>query len=118
MHVAEVLSDLTSLRVCGPTEALALVRASSNPAGAAATGGTDSSPNPNAEIVQKDGRANDSSNSKARLSEKESDLDIRRVYELRELHDLVNGRYAEGHDSALDEARALVRRTLDGLQER
>ena len=95
------------------------MRASSNPAGGATTsGGNDSSPNPNAEIVQSGGRENNSSNPKPRLSEKEPDHDIRRVYELRELHDLVKGRYAEGHDSALDEARALVRNTLDGLQER
>ncbi|KAI9830805.1 MAG: hypothetical protein M1826_004439 [Phylliscum demangeonii] len=93
MHIAEVLSDLSSLRVCGPAEALALVHASST---------TKESPLP-------------SPNASATASKTADDPELNMVYDMLRLHELVKTGYTTGSDRSLDKARADVEQAMQLL---
>ncbi|PSK60132.1 hypothetical protein B9Z65_1030 [Elsinoe australis] len=89
MRVAELLSDLTSLRACDPQAALALVSARPKP---------------------KDAIGEITSNA----TEKE-DEDLKRARDLIELHSTVKTRHGNGVDDELLYARHEVRKVLDML---
>ncbi|KAJ5192797.1 hypothetical protein N7449_008939 [Penicillium cf. viridicatum] len=95
MQVAEILSDINSLRVCGHNEALALVN------------------------VHKNITGSDSSESGSALADKsptDDKADLRRAKELVELHYEVKARHANGTvDEELSQARQDVRRVLREL---
>ncbi|KAF4555781.1 Hypothetical protein D9617_2g057450 [Elsinoe fawcettii] len=87
MRVAELLSDLTSLRACDPQAALALV--SARPA--------------QANDVPTSGKPDD------------GDEDLKRARDLIELHSTVKTRHGSGVDDELLKARRDVDRVLDAL---
>ncbi|CAI7574677.1 unnamed protein product [Penicillium glandicola] len=95
MQVAEILSDINSLRVCGHNEALALVN------------------------VHKNITASDSTETSSTLSDKspaDDNADLRRAKELVELHYEVKARHVDGTvDEQLSQARQDVRRVLTEL---
>ncbi|KAJ5210459.1 hypothetical protein N7491_010265 [Penicillium cf. griseofulvum] len=95
MQVAEILSDINSLRVCGHNEALALVN------------------------VHKSITASDSAETGSTLADKSltvDETDLRRAKELVELHYEVKARHANGTiDEELSQARKDVRRVLTEL---
>ncbi|CDM32230.1 hypothetical protein DTO006G1_2196 [Penicillium roqueforti] len=95
MQVAEILSDINSLRVCGHNEALALVD------------------------VHKNGTASGSTKSGSALADQspaDDKADLRRAKELVELHYEVKARHANGTvDEGLRQARQDVRRVLTEL---
>ncbi|KAJ5154256.1 uncharacterized protein N7500_009695 [Penicillium coprophilum] len=95
MQVAEILSDINSLRVCGHNEALALVN------------------------VQKNITGSDSAEPDSALAEKSpagDKVDLRRAKELVELHYEVKARHANGAvDDELSQARQDVKRVLTEL---
>ncbi|KAF2187759.1 hypothetical protein K469DRAFT_569291 [Zopfia rhizophila CBS 207.26] len=85
MQLAEILSDLTSLRVCDPTAALALVSA----------------------------RPPKSSAEQSQEKEKEDDADLKRVKDLVELHYSVKEAHKRGGlGKRLAEAREAVWRVV------
>ncbi|OCK83854.1 hypothetical protein K432DRAFT_321517 [Lepidopterella palustris CBS 459.81] len=91
MQIAEILSDLTSLRVCDPSAALALVSAcpSTSPTGPSITS---TSPEQN-----------------------EDDVDLKRAKNLVELHYLVKVAHAGGApDQGILAAREAVRSAVGG----
>ncbi|KAJ5780650.1 hypothetical protein N7457_005810 [Penicillium paradoxum] len=95
MQIAEILSDITSLRVCGHNEALALVNVHKNIAGPEST---------------------ESGSASADKSPAEDNTDLRRAKELVELHYEVKARHASGTvDEELSQARRDVRRILREL---
>ncbi|KAI9792587.1 MAG: hypothetical protein M1816_002107 [Peltula sp. TS41687] len=94
MKVAEILSDLTSLRVCGPAEALALVRASSS----SANGAQDLST---------------STSTAATGVDEQDDPELKKVYDLMRLHELVKKGYGAGKDSESELMKA--RELVDGV---
>ncbi|KAJ5114924.1 hypothetical protein NUU61_000683 [Penicillium alfredii] len=100
MQVAEILSDITSLRVCGHNEALALVNTHNTVSGLERrTSGETSTATTN------DG------------DQLTKDEDLRRAKELVELHYEVKARHANGMvDDALSRARDDVQRVLKELQ--
>ncbi|KAK3719023.1 hypothetical protein LTR37_004586 [Vermiconidia calcicola] len=86
MHVADMISDLTSLQVCEPKAALALVSARPD--------GGSNAPNNN------DGGA------------QETDTDLKRAQDLLELHTTVKLAHQDGTDRDLNEAREAVEKVL------
>ncbi|KAK4985132.1 hypothetical protein LTR66_008262 [Elasticomyces elasticus] len=94
MQIAEILSDLTSLRVCDPAAALALVSARSRPTTTTTT----------ADAEQR-----------AETGQEATDADLRRAKELLELHSSVKLAHRGGVDRELEEARERVRRALGGV---
>ncbi|KAF2001161.1 hypothetical protein P154DRAFT_433462 [Amniculicola lignicola CBS 123094] len=85
LRLAEILSDLTSLRVCDPKAALALV--SIRPNSSAAQAQTD----------------------------EEQDADIKRAKDVVELHYKVREAHKRGElGRGLEEARSLVQRAISG----
>ncbi|KAK9860812.1 hypothetical protein MYU51_006103 [Penicillium brevicompactum] len=95
MRVAEILSDITSLRVCGHNEALALVNVHKHAPECDSTGGSAS----------------------ADKSQAQDRDDLRRAKELVELHYEVKARHANGTvDEELSLARQDVRRVLSELK--
>ncbi|KAJ5766576.1 uncharacterized protein N7511_004192 [Penicillium nucicola] len=89
MQVAEILSDINSLRVCGHNEALALVNVHKKGANPESTGAANTPTDQN---------------------------DLRRAKELVELHYEVKARHANGTvDEELNRAREDVRRVLRDL---
>ncbi|KAJ5124391.1 uncharacterized protein N7515_008216 [Penicillium bovifimosum] len=95
MQVAEILSDINSLRVCGYNEAMALVNVHKTIVGpeSAESGG---------QLVDK--------------SSAEDKADLRRAKELVELHYEVKARHADGVvDEELNQARRDVGRVLREL---
>ncbi|KAJ5472624.1 hypothetical protein N7530_006625 [Penicillium desertorum] len=94
MQVAEILSDINSLRVCGHNEALALVNVHKN-------------------------LSPDSTESSGALADKSpagDKADLRRAKELVELHYEVKARHVDGTvDEELSQARQDVRRVLAEL---
>ncbi|KAJ4287222.1 hypothetical protein N0V90_012620 [Kalmusia sp. IMI 367209] len=88
LQLAQILSDLVSLRVCDPAAALALVSARPN--------------------------ASSSVSNPAEVKE-ETDVDIKRAKELVELHYTVKEAHRRGELGAgLEEARASVARAVGG----
>lgn len=84
LRLAEILSDLVSLRVCDPSAALALVSE----------------------------RA-ETSSTKMEIENREDDVDIKRAKELVELHHAVKEAHRRGElDAGLEEARASVARAV------
>ncbi|KAJ5520443.1 hypothetical protein N7463_000896 [Penicillium fimorum] len=93
MQVAEILSDINSLRVCGHNEALALVNVHKN-----ITGSTESD------------------SALADKSPADDKVDLRRAKELVELHYEVKARHVNGTvDEELGQARQDVQRVLREL---
>ncbi|KAF2799097.1 hypothetical protein K505DRAFT_231790 [Melanomma pulvis-pyrius CBS 109.77] len=104
MVLAEILSDLVSLRVCDPTAALALVTASPKPKTTTTT--TDPS------HVQ-DQRGGGGGAQKD--DDDDDDVDLRRAKELVELHYSVREAHRRGElGRALTEARERVQRAVGG----
>ncbi|KAJ5820223.1 hypothetical protein N7474_005814 [Penicillium riverlandense] len=102
MQVAEILSDITSLRVCGDKEALTLVNVHTTIPSAESAGA---------------GKAGIESASlgAGQLSKKEKDL--HRVKELVELHYEMKARHVNGQvDEDLRRARENVREVLGDLE--
>ncbi|CAI7564809.1 unnamed protein product [Penicillium palitans] len=96
MQVAEILSDINSLRVCGHNEALALVNVHKN------ITGSDSTESSGSALADK--------------SPTDDKADLRRAKELVELHYEVKARHANGTvDEELSQARQDVRRVLREL---
>ncbi|KAF2750687.1 hypothetical protein M011DRAFT_416871, partial [Sporormia fimetaria CBS 119925] len=98
MQIAEILSDLTSLRVCDPTAALALVSARPAPtAKTSATAPLHNEPGTEALGQQDKGAAED------------ADADIQRAKELVKLHYEVREKQKRGElGRGLEEARRKV----------
>ncbi|KAJ5153390.1 uncharacterized protein N7482_009868 [Penicillium canariense] len=95
MQVAEILSDITSLRVCGYNEALALVN---GPAAAAKNASSENAP-----VATSD----------SQVIKQES---LQRAKELVQLHSEMNSRHANGEiDDELRQAREDVYRVLREL---
>ncbi|MCJ1356946.1 MAG: hypothetical protein MMC33_006942 [Icmadophila ericetorum] len=106
MHIAEVLSDLTSLRVCDHDAALALV----------------SSYKTSQAIDTADSNSSNSSSSrgkslrrKSTLEGAESDPDLQRAIDLIDLHYGVKEDHVQGRDTGLQQARADVARVIEHL---
>ncbi|KAK4629452.1 hypothetical protein CLAFUW4_08038 [Fulvia fulva] len=89
MRVAELLSDLTSLQVCDPNAALALVSTRPEPSPEQGNGTTESK-----EI---------------------EDSDLKRAKDLLELHGTVKLAHQDGTDKDLNQARDAVARVLRTL---
>ncbi|KAF2806722.1 uncharacterized protein BDZ99DRAFT_523296 [Mytilinidion resinicola] len=88
MQIAEILSDLTSLRVCDPAAALSLVSARPHP-----------SPSSLKPITS--------------ATKKEDDTDLKRAKDLVELHYAVKVAHGDGEpDQELVELRGSVRRAV------
>ncbi|KAK3713251.1 hypothetical protein LTR37_008684 [Vermiconidia calcicola] len=85
MHVADMISDLTSLQVCEPKAALALVSAR---------------PDGSSNVQKNDGGAS------------ETDTDLKRAQDLLELHSTVKLAHQDGTDKDLNEAREAVEKVL------
>ncbi|CAG7961084.1 unnamed protein product [Penicillium salamii] len=95
MRVAEILSDITSLRVCGHNEALALVNVHKNVSGRDST---------------------ELGSASADKSPAQDRDDLRRAKELVELHYEVKARHSNGTvDEELSLARQEVQRVLNEL---
>ncbi|KAI9765100.1 MAG: hypothetical protein M1840_007807 [Geoglossum simile] len=90
MKIAEVLSDLNSLRVCGPDEALALVNAFRTVGEPSETQSSSNTP-----------RIGGNS---TKLTD-ESDPDLRRAQELLILHPTVKAQHARPFNPGLESAR-------------
>ncbi|KAH0543059.1 hypothetical protein FGG08_002572 [Glutinoglossum americanum] len=101
MKIAEILSDLTSLR--GSDEALALVTASST----VIPGSSSSQPSLSTSRV-------DNRNS-PRLSD-ENDPDLRRARELLALYATVNSKHAQGFDPGLERASQDIGALIERLK--
>lgn len=90
LRLAEILSDLVSLRVCDPKAAIALVSARANGSSA-------------------------SSNHRVEEEDQDEDVDIGRAKELVKLHYAVKEAHRRGELGAgLEEARASVQRAVGG----
>ncbi|KAI9773247.1 MAG: hypothetical protein M1835_006179 [Candelina submexicana] len=100
MQIAEVLSDLTSLRVCGHEEALALVNASKSLSAA-----KDSDASITGKIT------------KALPEDAEVDTDLRRANDIMELHHTVKVKHAHRLDDDIQQARSEVRELLEKLRQ-
>ncbi len=100
----------------GPAEALALVRASSS-SSSADDSPRDQGSSPAAGTGHGQNGFKTRSRALSKSAEDEGDPDIRRVYQLMELHEVVKRRYGEGHDSQLDKARKEVDELLHQLKE-
>ncbi|KAF7195254.1 hypothetical protein HII31_03460 [Pseudocercospora fuligena] len=87
MRVAEFLSDLTSLQVCDPNAALALVSAR----------------------PEKDAQAN------GQPDKNDNDQDLKRAKDLLSLHSEVKVAHVDGTDKELKQARADVAKVLRTL---
>lgn len=97
MRLAEILSDLVSLRVCDPAAALALVSARPGD-------------------VQHSTTTTASTNGDAKEKNDDDDVDIKRAKELVRLHYEVKQAHKKGELSrALEEARGSVERALGGV---
>ncbi|KAF1989651.1 hypothetical protein K402DRAFT_302897, partial [Aulographum hederae CBS 113979] len=97
MRVAEILSDLTSLRVCEPSAALALVSARPPPPSSSFTTSTNLT----------------TATSTQRTDEADADPDLTRAKDLVELHYAVKVAHARGElGGQLAEARDGVRRAV------
>ncbi|USP77124.1 hypothetical protein yc1106_04398 [Curvularia clavata] len=97
MQLAEILSDLVSLRVCDPAAALALVSARSDSSSTTTTATTSAAAAADAD--PKD----------------DSDLDLKRAKDLLKLHIEVKEAEKRGELSrVLEEARGLVERAVGG----
>ncbi|KAJ5111440.1 hypothetical protein N7532_001975 [Penicillium argentinense] len=100
MQVAEILSDITSLRVCGHHEALALVNVHRTDFDTPVRSGSISAPNDSA-VASEPSQTN---------------KDLERAKELVELHYEVKSRHIDGQvDPALQQARADVNKVLREL---
>ncbi|PSN63360.1 hypothetical protein BS50DRAFT_637856 [Corynespora cassiicola Philippines] len=92
MQLAEILSDLVSLRVCDPAAALALV--SARPTGPSTTA---------------------DSKEKPTSSPEEDDADLQRAKDLLKLHYEVKEAHKRGElESGLQDARAAVEKAVGG----
>ncbi|EUC37432.1 hypothetical protein COCCADRAFT_22977 [Bipolaris zeicola 26-R-13] len=100
MQLAEILSDIVSLRVCDPAAALALVSAR-----------PDSSPS----TTTQDTTAPAEPNTTPTTQQDESDPDLKRAKDLLKLHFEVKEAQKRGELSrGLEEARAMVERAVGG----
>ncbi|MCJ1326699.1 hypothetical protein MMC10_003364 [Thelotrema lepadinum] len=108
MKVAEILSDLTSLRVCDHEAAMALV--SCRP------GGEEQA---KSEKSENEG-AGKSATPSRNLSglEGHGDPDLQRALDLVDLHYGVKEKYSQGTDMSLEAARSGVNKVLQDLQQR
>ncbi|KAI4125545.1 MAG: hypothetical protein LQ338_004193 [Usnochroma carphineum] len=97
MQIASILSDLTSLRVCDHSAALALV---STRAPASESAATDSSKQKESLIIQ----------------EGDKDVDMQRAIDLMELHHGVKMKHVRGEDQGLMQARKDVEAVLARLE--
>ncbi|KZF25918.1 hypothetical protein L228DRAFT_264355 [Xylona heveae TC161] len=93
MQVAEILSDLTSLQVCGHDEASALVNAHKTLG------------NAKAEKIE----------NQTQMLDPRDDPDLQRANDVMELHAAVKLKHSHGVDEALQRSRADVRRILSSL---
>ncbi|KAI9845845.1 MAG: hypothetical protein M1837_004526 [Sclerophora amabilis] len=100
MQIAEVLSDLTSLRVCGPQEALDLVHASRD---IPAVSDPSSIQKQSVSSTRKS-----EAKTKSRSDDVERDPDLSRVYDLMELRKMVEQWQPEEKDDELQKAREMV----------
>ncbi|KAF2099627.1 hypothetical protein NA57DRAFT_75129 [Rhizodiscina lignyota] len=92
MRIAEILSDLTSLRVCDPSAALALVSARPSPS------------------------ATTADNAKPKGKNADDDAELARAKDLIDLHYSVKMQHSEGTvDEGLLEARYSVHNALKGV---
>ncbi|KAF2772157.1 hypothetical protein EJ03DRAFT_214211 [Teratosphaeria nubilosa] len=89
MQVAALLSDLTSLQICDPKAALALVRA--RPSG------------------------NSTAEAETMALHEDHDTDLKRAKDLVELHASVKVAHENGTDKGLDDARSAVEKVLREL---
>ncbi|KAJ6114546.1 hypothetical protein N7486_000324 [Penicillium sp. IBT 16267x] len=103
MQVAEILSDITSLRVCGHNEAVSLVNANQS-----ITGTSDTDPKINPAV-------NASNEAPGTQLDKKNE-DLRRAKELVKLHYEFKSRHSDGEvDDALRKAREDVELVLSEL---
>ncbi|KAI9886410.1 MAG: translation initiation factor eIF4A [Watsoniomyces obsoletus] len=108
MKIAEILSDLTSLRVCGPAEALALVHASR----------TVSSTSD--DVVGMTGEKKDATTGSNIKTDKNNDDDseVQKIYELMKLHESIKKRGQDNStDSGLEKARREVERVMRSIRQ-
>ncbi|KAL2048429.1 hypothetical protein N7G274_000340 [Stereocaulon virgatum] len=99
MQIASILSDLTSLRVCDHSAALALVSVHKSDAKSSTIG-------------------SDPDNALKSVSKAEDDVDMQRATDLVELHYGVKMSHMEGEDAGLRQARRDVDRVLETLDRR
>ncbi|KAI9720390.1 MAG: hypothetical protein M1812_002896 [Candelaria pacifica] len=99
MQIAEILSDLTSLRVCGHEEALRLVNSSISLSTAFNSDTSDTG-----------------NTTKVKPRNEESDPDIQRANDIMELHQTVKVKHAQSLDADLQQARSEVRELLERLK--
>ncbi|KAI9828725.1 MAG: hypothetical protein M1832_001830 [Thelocarpon impressellum] len=111
MQVAEILSDLTSFRLCGHTEALALVNAPKTIAPLSSDVSFAARAPPISALV-KDAKAAPSPGAE------ENNADLARAFDLMELHKTVKLRHAEGVDAGLQRARRDVEEVMGTLSQR
>ncbi|KAI9758818.1 MAG: hypothetical protein M4579_002832 [Chaenotheca gracillima] len=109
MQIAEVLSDLTSLRVCGPEEALALVKGPQNP-----TSSSDiSSPSDQKNKPRKQSKSTADSGLE---DSDENDPDLTRVRDVMELQKIAQKWQPDGKDKELEKARQEVNALMQDLR--
>ncbi|MCJ1234421.1 hypothetical protein MMC14_002382 [Varicellaria rhodocarpa] len=121
MQVAEILSDLTSLRVCDHGAALAFVSSHK-----ALSSTSEASPKDyvTANLVDKDSSAPSDTSStlsltgirSSPLEDTEDDLDLQRAIDLVDLHYGVKKKHMQGVDMNLSQARTDVNRVLEKLR--
>ncbi|KAF2030036.1 hypothetical protein EK21DRAFT_112329 [Setomelanomma holmii] len=106
--VAEILSDLVSLRVCDPTAALALVSARPNP-------NPNPNPNPHLTTSHTSSQAPAQSASSNTPDKHDDDVDLKRAKDLLKYHYEVKEAHRMGRlNAGLDEARRNVARAVGG----
>ncbi|KAK8203827.1 hypothetical protein IWZ01DRAFT_96431 [Phyllosticta capitalensis] len=108
MQIAEILSDLDTLRVCDAPAALALVSASTTttypfPATSTSTTAAASDTKPPSSDTPQQAPATD------------DDVDLMRAKDLIALHELFKGDAGAGKIAGLREARGAVERAVRGL---
>ncbi|KAK4987941.1 hypothetical protein LTR50_004278 [Elasticomyces elasticus] len=110
MQIAEILSDLTSLRVCKTLRSLSSTREIDTPDQdpAAALALVSARPPPTTTTTS-------DAEQRAETGQEATDADLRRAKELLELHSSVKLAHRGGVDRELEEARESVRRALGGV---
>ncbi|MCJ1409195.1 hypothetical protein MMC19_003273 [Ptychographa xylographoides] len=104
MQIAEILSDLTSLRVCDYEAALALV-----------TSYKTLHPTSQAQLPNQNPAFPTLTRQKSIQEEAKDDPDLKRALDLVDLHYGVKEKHMQGADMGLKKARMEVQRVMDGL---
>ncbi|MCJ1243077.1 hypothetical protein MMC30_000274 [Trapelia coarctata] len=108
MQIAEILSDLTSLRVCDYDAALALVTAHKSLDAQSSTSSSTQSPS----SAARPGLSRRTSV----LEDGKEDPDLQRAMDLVDLHYGVKERHMQGADMGLQKARTDVQRAMEKLR--